>query len=383
MTILQMHLTRNLPKAAVEVEQVGLGRILWIPVPFRQKGSRLVDWPNRIGSVHQMSRLRAEQEHRGAASALSTSVFHLLRNRAGHLRSRTAVLSDGLEDLLAWHHVTLLALHWLSYDTDILIRRAIQAKVPFVLINHFDNDRLSSKAMRRWVPQAAAVGTVSDKNVPAEVQGRYMNLSDAVDIDFFDPARVPESESSPPIVFLPARIDFGKGHEDLMRAGRILHERNIACRICFAGAVDAPSLQTQLRQFAAESGMANKIEFLGEMTAPELRQWYVNSSMVVLPSYSEGLGRVLLEAQSMEKPVIAYRAGGTGEAVVEGETGMLVTPGDIKGLADQMELLLSNPEQRRKMGRQGREFVSRTFSVSDLIRRHETFYFRALSRAIG
>ena len=116
------------------------------------------------------------------------------------------------------------------------------------------------------------------------------------------------------------------------------------------------------------------------MEAKQLREWYAKSSLVVLPSHSEGLGRVLLEAQSMGKPVIAYEAGGTGEAMLPDVTGYLVKLGDIDTLAERIESLLSSEPIRARMGQLGREFVSRTFSVAELIGRHESFYVSALSR---
>jgi glycosyltransferase involved in cell wall biosynthesis len=380
LTVIQMHLTQDASQDSVEVESVGQGRILWVPVPFRQADSRIADLPNRIGCVYEMSKRCAKQQDGNAGNAILSTMFRLLRNGAGHLRYKTAVLSDRLENVLAGQQVSLLALHWFSYDTNILIRSAMRMRVPFVVINHFDNERMSAKPVRRWLDRAAGIGTVSSRNVPESVRERYVNLSDAVDTDFFNPARTHATTAARPIIFLPARIDVGKGHLDLMRAARILHGWQIDFQICFAGAVDSASLENQLRRFALESGMEDQILFLGEMTAENLREWYAKSSMVILPSYSEGLGRVLVEAQSMEKPVIAYAAGGTPDAIMAGVTGFLVKPGDIQELARNMRFLLGDKAEGRRMGERGREFVSRTFSVSDLIRRHEAFYVSALSK---
>jgi glycosyltransferase involved in cell wall biosynthesis len=127
--------------------------------------------------------------------------------------------------------------------------------------------------------------------------------------------------------------------------------------------------------------MEGRILFLGEKSAEDLRDCYGMSSVVVLPSRSEGLPRVLLEAQAMEKPVVAYNNGGMSAAVLPNESGFLIETGDVKALADKIGFLLQNEAERLRMGRCGREFVSRKFDVAALVHRHEAFYLSALSRA--
>ena len=103
---------------------------------------------------------------------------------------------------------------------------------------------------------------------------------------------------------------------------------------------------------------------------------------MVLPSNSEGLGRVLIEAQAMKKPVVAYSSGGISEALLHGETGFLVKTGDVDALAERISFLLENRTERLCMGEHGRAFVSRKFSISALVRRHEAFYLNTISRAL-
>ena len=155
-------------------------------------------------------------------------------------------------------------------------------------------------------------------------------------------------------------------------------DRKIDLAIYFVGAVDSESLHQELRRLAAKAGIEERVLFLGEKSADEIRNCYAVSSVVVLPSYSEGLPRVLLEAQSMEKPIVAYDSGGIKEAILPGETGFLVPTGDITALADKLALLLQSESERRRIGKRGREFVSHKFSISSLIKRHESFYYKAL-----
>ena len=307
---------------------------------------------------------------------------NLLRNCGGHLRYGTATLSDHLPGLLITHNVDLLVLHWLSYDTGALISRASQAGIPFVFINHFDNARFSLPLTRKWIAQAAGIGAVSGQGVPDDLRNRCVNLSDAVDTEFFDPKNAkPLPTQAHPVVLLPARIEEGKGHHDLMEAVRALIGRNINLIICFPGAIQSDSLHRELRKSVLAMGLEGRVLFPGEMSMEEMRDWYALSSIVVLPSHSEGLGRVLLEAQAMGKPVVAYDSGGIREAVLANGTGFLVKEGNVIALADKIGFLLQKEGERLSMGKRGREFVSLKFGLPALVRRHEAFYFSALSRA--
>jgi glycosyltransferase involved in cell wall biosynthesis len=107
---------------------------------------------------------------------------------------------------------------------------------------------------------------------------------------------------------------------------------------------------------------------------------YAKSSVVVMPTYGEGLGRVLLEAQSMELPVIAYNTGGVPDAVLPGKTGYLVKKGDAEQLADRIETLMKDKEKRIKMGQEGRKLIMEKFSLTRLAERHENWYLRAMRR---
>jgi glycosyltransferase involved in cell wall biosynthesis len=83
-----------------------------------------------------------------------------------------------------------------------------------------------------------------------------------------------------------------------------------------------------------------------------------------LPSRMEGMPLVVLEAMAQGKPVVATAVGGTGELVVDGETGVLVPPDDVDALAGALARLLSDSELARRMGEAGRARVERDFSLA-------------------
>lgn len=382
LTVLQIYMTTDDTNEAIEVENVGMGRILWVPVAIRQMGGVLADLPRRMGYLYRRILRLYQQEGKGQYRAKLTAMWNVLHHAEDHLRYGTAVLGEHLSRLLITQKVDLLALHWLNHDTGALISRARKAGIPFVFINHFSNTRFLQRLTQKWITGAAALGGVSDEGIPDYIRTRFVNLSDAVDTDFFSLEKAqPIGRSMHPIVLLPARIEHGKGHRDLMEAARILMAKKTDLALCFAGAVDSESLHQELRGSAAAMGLEERVLFLGERSPEEIRNWYARSSIVVLPTYSEGLGRVLLEAQAMKKPVVAYDAGGTSEALIPDETGFLVRRGDVGALAERIGFLLENEAEGLRRGERGREFVSARFGLPALIQRHETFYLSVLSGA--
>jgi glycosyltransferase involved in cell wall biosynthesis len=94
----------------------------------------------------------------------------------------------------------------------------------------------------------------------------------------------------------------------------------------------------------------------------------------VLSSHSEGLSNTILEAMASRLPVVATDVGGADELVIDGETGMLVTPGAVPALADALDAMLSNPAAARAMGEAGRRRVESDFTLEGMIRRYERLY---------
>jgi glycosyltransferase involved in cell wall biosynthesis len=83
---------------------------------------------------------------------------------------------------------------------------------------------------------------------------------------------------------------------------------------------------------------------------------------LVLPSFTEGLPNVVLEAFAAEIPVVATATGGTPEVVTDGVNGYLVPPGDPDALARRIGDVLASEERRRAMGRQGRQRIEEEFT---------------------
>jgi glycosyltransferase involved in cell wall biosynthesis len=127
---------------------------------------------------------------------------------------------------------------------------------------------------------------------------------------------------------------------------------------------------------AQSLGLALRVTFHGALPQREIIPLYRAATAVIVPSEGEGLGLVAVEAQLCETPVIAFRSGGLPDVVIDGETGLLVTPGDIGGLARAMEALLARVDRGAALGRAGRSAALARFSPETVAARYRALYGR-------
>ena len=116
-----------------------------------------------------------------------------------------------------------------------------------------------------------------------------------------------------------------------------------------------------LKKLVTQLRIDDSVHFVGHLDQQTLGAYTKNSTALILPSLTEGLGRVAIEAHLLERPVIASRVGGLPEIVSDGKTGLLVEPGDEEGLKNAVIKLLENPELADTMGKAGKKTVVETF----------------------
>jgi glycosyltransferase involved in cell wall biosynthesis len=109
-------------------------------------------------------------------------------------------------------------------------------------------------------------------------------------------------------------------------------------------------------------GIADRVTFRGHIAYGDLPRYYPGADVLVIPSFSETFGMTLVEAMACEVPVVATRVGGIPEVVANGETGILVEPGDPSVLADAILRVLSDDSLKQSMGKEGRRRVLAHFS---------------------
>lgn len=179
------------------------------------------------------------------------------------------------------------------------------------------------------------------------------------------PPRLPEvARAEPPVVLAVARLVEKKGLETLVRAAASLRSRGAGFMVRIAG--EGPEW-ARLQRLAHELGVADRVSFLGPLLDSEVRVEYGRAAVFALPCQvlpngdRDGLPNVVVEAMAHGLPVVSTRLAGVSEAVVDGESGLLVAPGDEVGLADALERLLSDRALRSRLGAQARSRVAERF----------------------
>jgi glycosyltransferase involved in cell wall biosynthesis len=159
------------------------------------------------------------------------------------------------------------------------------------------------------------------------------------------------------VVLTARRLVFKNAVDTLIHAAQRLKDDP---RIIFVVIGDGPE-RHRIESFIADQKLQNCI-LVGEVSSTMLADYYRASNLFVLPSRSEGLGIVLLEAMSCGLPVIATLAGGQVELVQESINGFLVEPDSPEQIAALIKRYVDKPEILEEMGRQGYDMVREKFT---------------------
>jgi glycosyltransferase involved in cell wall biosynthesis len=205
-----------------------------------------------------------------------------------------------------------------------------------------------------------------------------------VDLAVFDPAqvsqhrivRLSETLNLPddgPVVMLPARATEWKGHTLLIEAVAQLEAKDVTLLLLGAGDGNSRFVE-RLRALAVKTGLDGRLRIV-EGT-DDMPAALMLADVVAMPSIvPEPFGRVALEAQAMGRPVVAFNHGGACESIVEGETGWLARPGDVKDLSRCLQAALSiGPRQRTIWAKRTRAHVEASFSTAQMCEKTLAIY---------
>lgn len=148
-----------------------------------------------------------------------------------------------------------------------------------------------------------------------------------------------------PILVCAGSLIPRKGHAVLLRALSRFNEYSWRLQLAGEGTERA-----ELTRLAGELGLADRIEFLGELPPDAMPTLLTNADLFILPSFSEGRSNALLEAMAAGLPVVASAIDGVNEMIDDGRTGKVFPPGDDQALADALRPLLPDPSTRARLG---------------------------------
>lgn len=237
-------------------------------------------------------------------------------------------------------------------------------------------NRLDRLVLKRFNAIAAVADAVRERLLASGIApARIKTIANGVDVEAFERSQsVPAPEiSGGKIIGVVARLDLQKGFEFLFSAVRELSRSFPGIKVVISG--EGPDRQA-IEQMIERDGLRNSVVLAGQQS--DMPGVYAAMDVFVLPSLNEGLPMTVLEAMAASRPVIATPVGAVPRVVRDGETGLLVNPGDAAALRDAIARLLTDPDLCQRMSTQAHDWVQRNFTSEVMARQYRTMYDQVL-----
>lgn len=311
-----------------------------------------------------------------------------------------------LPGLLGVKHFDIIHLHHpFIFGAELIWATSKLRRIPYVITHHNDLignghrrrlfDAYSALSTRLVVAGAAKFAVVSmDHAAGCRLTPIFrrrwqdvVEVPNGVDVQIFRPnldgnsvrARYGIPYGAGLILFVGAldRAHHFKGVERLIYAFSRIDDP-----VAYLMVVGEGNLRSTFARLAQKQGVAKRVVFTGYISNQQLPPYYCAADLVVLPSFPpESFGLVIIEAMACGRPAVAYDIPGVRSVISDGEDGLLVKPGDIESLADEIRKLLSNPGLRLAMGECGRAKVKEQYTWERSAERLEELYYQVLASA--
>jgi glycosyltransferase involved in cell wall biosynthesis len=252
------------------------------------------------------------------------------------------------------------------------------------------------RLVEEWLVNPLADRVVANAPAVAEAARRERGVGpekvvvipNGVDLARFDPTCHPREEArawafrewgisaDETVVGAVGSLTPVKGHADLLEAAARVVARLPRTRFVLVG--DGP-LRPALASLAQRLGLGERVLLAG--VRQDVARVLASFDVVALPSHTEGLSNVLLEAMAMARPVVATAVGGNRDVLRDGASGRLVPAQDPSALAVALAGMIEDPEGARAMGREARADVELRFSLARMVEAYESLYRLLAGRA--
>ena len=234
-------------------------------------------------------------------------------------------------------HATEAGRHsgWLSHPLNQQVH-----SVEWWLANRVDSLITCSQAMRHEVAHLFDIDGEDITVIHNGIEERGWQIPG----DEIEAARVTHSPDGAPLLLYFGRLEWEKGVQDLLAAMPRIRRAHPGTRLVVAG--EGRHLGELVEQ-AKRLRIRRAVEFAGHLSDRDLRAVLAAADAVVLPSRYEPFGIVALEAAAAKAPLVASTAGGLGEVVIDGETGLAFAPGDVDALGGAVDAVLGDPAAAR------------------------------------
>lgn len=248
-------------------------------------------------------------------------------------------------------------------------RSSLRGFVKEKILTRYERILLSGSAAVVAVSKATGGSLVRRKLASAE---KVKVIQGGIDVTPFAQARdtagfkTSRGLGEDPLILYVGRLTPSKGLETLIEAFPQVLFTVPSARLLLVGEGAKP-YSSFLKAKSASLGMEGRISFLGRISTEELLDAYAAASVVVLPSFMEGLPLTVMEAMASGKYVVASNVGGIPELIRGGIDGSLVPPGDPQALSNAITWSLSNPEDSARMALLAKERANREFSIERMV----------------
>jgi len=216
---------------------------------------------------------------------------------------------------------------------------------------HFASDYFRQEALKRGCPANMAFAVITG----------------AIDTSLFDAgtSHVNDLGDRPLRLLTVGRLTWTKGYEYALEAVRLIHDARYEVQYRIVGPIG--DSEAAIRYAIDQMDLSRVATVIGPVSRESVRFHYEWADIYLQPSVQEGISNAVLEAQSMQVPVIVSDAGALSEAVEDGVTGFVVPMRNPRALADKIKLLADDPALRLQMGKSGRESILKSFLIEDQI----------------
>ncbi|WP_321403695.1 glycosyltransferase family 4 protein [Maridesulfovibrio sp.] len=240
----------------------------------------------------------------------------------------------------------------------IVYRRGIAVPVK----NSFLNRYIYKNVVDRLIVNSLETKrTVLANNVSLIDESKIRQIYNGFDVAEFDKqnfSTLYTPQNGEVVIGNAARLTAQKGQKHLIESAKLLKEKDLNFKILIAGKGE---MEQELKDYATELDVNDKVSFLGFIE--NMKSFHASQDIFCLPSLWEGFGYALVEAMTLQKPVVGFNISSNPEVVADGETGILVPVENSEELAAALEKMIIDGELRKKMGAAGRVRVLENFNT--------------------
>lgn len=256
-----------------------------------------------------------------------------------------------------------------------LARASLSGMPPVVRTRHVSTP-VNNAAATRWLYQRATARlVVTGEALKAQLvrdnrydAARITSVRTGIDLARFRPGdrgtmRSRFGVDERPAVMILATLRDWKGHDDLLDAWALLRRRAPGWQLLIVG--DGPR-RAHLEARVSALGLAGDVRFTGNQD--DVPGWFACADLAVLPSYGdEGVPQSLMQAAACGLPAVATPVGAIAEAVIDGQTGVLVPPRDPPALAAALERLMLDTALRVRLGAAAQDYANANFGIDRML----------------